>query len=107
MAGTTEAADDWRVKRGVLTAVATVALATAGAAADGARKSPATFRLVFDGKHTPALLHEGPFSTSASFCLSGYAADASIEAETETAVRTFRCSGAADEFTAPCEAGSR
>src|SRR5947208_2140298 len=79
--------------------MAAVALA-AGGAADGARKTPAAFRLGFDGKHTPALLHEGPFTTSASFCLSGYAADTAIEAETETAVRAFRCSGSTDQFTA-------
>lgn len=87
------------MKCGVLAVLATIAVAAAGAA-DGSRKAPASFRLVFDGQHTPALLHEGPFTTSASFCLSGYAADVNIEAETETAVRAFRCSGSADEFTA-------
>jgi hypothetical protein len=72
---------------GLLVAVAAGAMAAAGGAADGARKAPAAFRLVFDGKHTPALQHEGPFTTSASFCLAGSAADISVESSTDTAVR--------------------
>ena len=63
-----------------------LALATAGAllitaaTAAGAsgtrdtRAAPAPFRLVFDGSHTPTLLHEGTFTTSAAFCPSGSAA---------------------------------
>jgi len=86
------------VLRGVALALATVASVAAGA--DGARRAPTTFRLVFDGQHTPALLHEGPFTTSASFCAAGHAADTNIEADTETAVRSFRCDGSADTFTA-------
>ena len=89
-----------RMRRGMLVVLAAVAVAALGAAADGARNAPSTFRLVFDGRHTAALSHEGPFTTSASFCPSGYAADDRIEAETDTAVRTFRCSGSADQFTA-------
>ena len=70
------------------------------AAANGAAQAPTTFRLVFDGSHTPALMHEGPFTTSASFCASGHAADTTIEADTETAVRAFTCAGSSDVFTA-------
>jgi hypothetical protein len=81
---------------GVVVAVAVAATA----AADGAKTVPAAFRLVFEGKHTPELLHEGTFTTAASFCPSGSAADTSIDSNTETAVRTFRCSGSADAFTA-------
>ena len=88
------------MRRGMLVALAAAVLATLGGAADGAREAPAPFRLVFDGRHTPALSHEGPFTTSASFCLSGYASDDRIEADTDTAVRTFRCSGSAEQFTA-------
>lgn len=81
----------------MLAAVVTVGMA---GAADLSREAPAPFQLVFDGKHTPTLLHEGPFTTSASFCLSGYATDISVQSDIETAVRTFRCIGSADEFTA-------
>jgi len=88
------------VLRGALLALAVVAFAAAGVTAEGARKAPAEFRLVFDGRHTPALLHEGPFTTSASFCPSGYAADTTIEADTETAVRAFTCAGTPQAFTA-------
>jgi hypothetical protein len=72
MADRAAAPDDCGVKRGVLSAVAAVTLAATGVAADAARRAPTTFRLVFDGMHTPALLHEGPFTTSASFCSAGF-----------------------------------
>jgi hypothetical protein len=84
----------------VLAAVVTVETTSVGGAADLSRTSPAAFSLVFDGKHTPTLLHEGPFTASASFCLSGYATDVSVESDVETAVRSFKCAGSADEFTA-------
>ena len=86
--------------RGLLAALAAVSFAAAGVAADGARRAPTEFRLVFDGKHTPALMHEGPFTTSASFCATGYAADRTIEADTDTAVRAFTCAGTTNSFTA-------
>jgi len=78
--------------------VATV-IATA-AAGSGSASSAASFRLVFDGRHNDALLHEGPFTTSASFCPLGYAAYVSIDSATETAVRKFTCSGFQGDFSA-------
>ena len=76
----------------VAVVVATAAtLAAAGASGDGAR-SAAAFRLVFDGHHTEALLHEGTFTTTSSLCSSGTAADASIDEQTLTAMRVFTCS---------------
>jgi len=76
------------------TAVVFVAV-TAGAS--GA--APTNFRLVFDGKHNAALLHEGTFTTSASFCSSGAAEDISVDGATDTAQRRFRCTNGGD-FTA-------
>jgi hypothetical protein len=83
-----------------LASVLVLALAASAGGADGARQGPTAFTLVFVGTHNAALLHESPFRTSASFCLSGYAADTAIEADTETAVRTFQCSDSPDAFTA-------
>jgi len=100
MAERAHALDDWYVQRGVLATIAAATLATTGAAADGASRASVSFRLVFDGMHTAALMHEGPFTTSAAFCAAGHAADLRIEADTETAVRRFSCSGSSDEFTA-------
>jgi hypothetical protein len=70
---------------------------TAGAAA---RTAPLSFRLVFDGRHNAALLHEGTFTSSASFCPSGSAADVSVEATTDTALRRFTCLGGGGDFSA-------
>jgi len=70
----------------VAIAAATV-LCTGGAGA----AAPPSFQLIFDGKHTPALLHEGTFTTSYSPCSSGTAADVSIDEATLTAVRQFTC----------------
>jgi len=81
-------------------AVLVSALMAAGATATGgSRAGPASFRLVFDGKHNADLLHEGSFTTSVAFCPSGSAADIRLDSET-TSVRRFRCSGSAGEFTA-------
>jgi hypothetical protein len=80
----------------VLIIAATV---TALTAAVGATSAASTFELVFDGRHTPDLLHEGTFTTSPTFCSSGQAADVSVDSSTDTATRTFRCSGSG-EFTA-------
>jgi hypothetical protein len=77
--------------------VAALIFVTAGAAVTTAAPS---FRLVFDGKHNAALLHEGTFTTSASFCPSGSAADVSVEATTDTALRRFACSGGGGDFSA-------
>ncbi len=63
----------------------------AASASHGGRSAPAAFQLVFDGKHNSDLLHEGPFTTSASFCPSGYAVDVSIDDVTSTATRRFTC----------------
>jgi hypothetical protein len=54
---------------------------------------------VFDGRHNQALLHEGTFTTSSSWCSSGSAADVSIDDPTLTATRRFTCAGGGD-FTA-------
>jgi hypothetical protein len=70
---------------------------TSGAAA---RTAPPSFQLVFDGRHNAALLHEGTFTTSTSFCPSGSAADVSVEATTDTALRRFTCAGSAGDFSA-------
>lgn len=60
---------------------------------------PSSFHLVFDGRHNAALLHEGTFTTSSSWCRSGTAADTAIDEATLTATRVFRCTGGGD-FTA-------
>jgi len=64
----------------------------------GATPAP-SFQLVFDGKHNAELLHEGTFTTSSPFCLSGSATDVSVEATTDTAMRRFTCAAGGD-FTA-------
>jgi hypothetical protein len=69
----------------VMAAVAVLATGGAGAAA------PASFRLVFAGKHNASLLHEGTFTTSSSSCPSGTAVDVAIDEATLTAVRQFTC----------------
>jgi hypothetical protein len=82
-------------------AVLVTALVANGATATNAsRAAPASFRLVFEGRHNADLLHEGLFTTSASFCPSGAAADISIDSATDTSVRQFSCGGSAGQFTA-------
>src|SRR6476660_8237410 len=76
-------------------AIAAVALLSTG----GAVAAPASFQLVFDGKHQANLLHEGTFTTSSSLCPSGTAADVSIDEQTLTATRQFSCASGGD-FTA-------
>jgi hypothetical protein len=79
----------------LLTIGALVLVAAHGASAT----APSSFQLVFDGRHNAALLHEGTFTTSSSWCRSGTAADTDIDEATLTAVRLFRCT-AGDTFTA-------
>jgi len=82
---------------GVLAAIAVPAAATSK---DRAGAAASEFQLVFDGKHTPSLLHEGPFTTSASFCPSGQAVDMGVDSATETALRKFTCAGSSGGFIA-------
>jgi len=72
----------------VIAIAAVLLLGTGGAGA----AAPASFHLVFDGKHNAALLHEGTFTTASSLCPSGTAADVSIDEPTLTALRRFDCS---------------
>jgi hypothetical protein len=88
-----------------------VGMACSGGAANGAPAASSAFELVFDGHHTRALLHEGSFTSTASFCASGTAADITVDGSTDTAMRTFSCNGS-DQFTArlgplPAEHGGR
>jgi hypothetical protein len=76
---------------------ATIVFVAVTAGASGA--APTDFRLVLDGKHNAALLHEGTFTTTASFCASGAAEDISVDGSTDTAQRRFRC-GDGDDFVA-------
>jgi hypothetical protein len=77
-------------------AIAAVSLLGTGGAGVAA---PASFQLVFDGKHQPNLLHEGTFTTPSSSCPTGTAEDVSIDEATVTAVRQFTCD-AGGGFTA-------
>jgi hypothetical protein len=83
--------------RAVLTvaAILVVGVARAGGAVTA---SPA-FHLEFTGKHNENLWHEGPFTTSASFCPTGYAMDVDVDDTTLTTTRRFTCSSG-DAFTA-------
>jgi hypothetical protein len=81
--------------------VLVAALIAAGATATGgSRAAPASFKLVFDGRHNAALLHEGTFTSSVVACPSGSAADVSFDTETESALRRFTCAGSEGDFTA-------
>jgi hypothetical protein len=105
MAETADAANHWgvRSRRLAVTSgtVVIAALMAAGATAiGGSRAAPASFKLVFDGKHNAALLHEGTFTSSVVACPSGSAADVSLDSDTESALRRFTCAGAKAEFTA-------
>jgi hypothetical protein len=79
---------------------ALVVMAVAASAWGAAGSTAPSFHLVFDGKHNQNLLHEGPFTTSSSFCPSGYATDVSINELAETALRRFTCDNAGGDFTA-------
>lgn len=82
--------------KALLLAIAAVALfCVSGADAD----APASFQLVFDGRHNAAFLHEGTFTASGSWCPAGSAADVSVDGSTDTAVRRFTCAAGGD-FTA-------
>jgi hypothetical protein len=74
------------------------ALVLVGARGAGAAE-PSSLHLVFDGRHNAALLHEGTFTTSSSWCPSGTAGDTAIDDATLTATRLFRCAAGGD-FTA-------
>jgi hypothetical protein len=81
--------------------VVVAALMAAGAtAAGGSRAAPASFKLIFEGRHNAALLHEGTFTSSVVGCPSGSAADVSFDTDTESALRRFSCAGSKGEFTA-------
>src|SRR5689334_15297923 len=96
MASTAAAANHAGVHTGrMLTIAAAALLAAPGVGAT----PPPSFHLVFDGRHNQALLHEGTFTTSSSWCSSGSAADVSIDDPTLTATRRFTCAGGGD-FTA-------
>jgi len=69
-------------------AIAALAVLSTGGAGVAA---PASFQLVFDGKHQANLLHEGTFTTSFSSCPAGTAKDVSIDETTLTALRQFTC----------------
>jgi hypothetical protein len=80
-----------------------VAAATA-LSVGGAGAAPASFQLVFDGRHAPAsfpnptgLQHEGPFTTSSPLCPSGTAKDVASLGD-DMAKRVFTCSSGA-QFT--------
>ena len=74
-----------------LIAAALVLLALVTSA--GANAAPASFGLVFDGRHNASLSHEGSFTSSFAQCPSGSAADLSVDATTDTALRRFTCPG--------------
>jgi hypothetical protein len=81
--------------------VVVAALMAAGATATGgSRAAPASFKLIFEGRHNAALLHEGTFTSSVVGCPSGSAADVSFDTDTESALRRFSCAGSNGEFTA-------
>jgi hypothetical protein len=86
--------------RVVLTAATALLAAMTLPSAGTSHATASEFQLVFDGKHAPSLLHEGPFTTSAAFCPSGYAVDAAVDSATETALRKFTCAGSSGAFTA-------
>jgi len=105
MAETADAANHWgvRSRRLIVTAgtVVIAALMAAGATATGgSQAAPASFKLVFEGRHNAALLHEGTFTSSVVGCPSGSAADVSFDTDTESALRRFTCAGSTGEFTA-------
>jgi hypothetical protein len=99
------------MKAGVFAASLSVAVALL---ATGARGSPASFTLSFDGMHVldsslPAgLRHEGRFTASAPFCPAGKAVDVrDLATEPLTVLRTSTCDDGTGTFTAymPAVAG--
>jgi hypothetical protein len=80
-----------------LVLLAAVLLAVVAGA--GASAAPPAFQLVFDGHHNASLTHEGSFTSTLALCGSGSAADVSVDATTDTALRRFSCPGGS-EFTA-------
>lgn len=89
MASTRDAANHALMPGALIAALSAALLALASG--PETRSAPPSFHLVFDGRHNAALLHEGTFATSSSFCPSGSAADVSVEATTDTALRRFEC----------------
>jgi len=87
-------------RRALLAAALAASAAIASPAMGTSKNAAAEFQLVFDGKHAPSLLHEGPFTTSAAFCRSGYAVDSSVDPATESALRKFICTGSGGAFIA-------
>ena len=80
-------------------ALALIPAVMVASARAGVGSAAPSFHLVFDGKHSPNLLHEGPFTTSSSLCPSGYATDVSKNDPTLPAIRRFTCDAGGD-FTA-------
>jgi len=73
----------------------------------GARGSPSSFTLSFDGIHVldstlpGGIRHEGRFTASAPFCPAGKAVDVrDLETEPLTVLRTFTCDDGTGSFTA-------
>jgi len=83
----------------VLVIAVAVALPADGASGADTRAGASAFQLVFEGRHTDALLHEGTFTSSSPLCASGQAVDAAIDEQTLTATRVFTCAEGAT-FTA-------
>jgi len=83
---------DTAAVRGWLVA-AVIGVAVAAAVPAGGEVDAAPFQLVFDGRHTDALLHEGPFTSTSTLCASGQAADVAIDERTLSATRLFSCDG--------------
>jgi hypothetical protein len=88
MDSTARVAHHRRMRGACVAALAAVAVLSTGGAGAAA---PASFQLVFDGKHQANLLHEGTFTTSSSLCPKGTAVDVSIDEATLTAMRQFTC----------------
>jgi hypothetical protein len=95
MDSSVRAAQHCGMRTACVVAIAAVAFLSTGGAGVGA---PASFQLVFDGRHN-GRLHEGPFTASSSLCPSGTAADVSVDEQTLTALRRFSCDAGGD-FTA-------
>ncbi len=79
--------DRMRTGRLVLSSALLLGLGTGA----GASTPPSAFHLVFDGHHNPSLTHEGSFTSSLAQCEAGTAADVSVDATTDTALRRFIC----------------
>ena len=77
---------------------AAVALAAFLTVIGSTQAAPTPAQLVFDGVHNVRLLHEGPFTGSAPFCSSGYAAD--VDLSGEVALRRHTCGDGRGTFDA-------